>query len=67
MQLDPEYAEAIVGYGNVLAIRNERDSAIMMFNKALEINPSYKEAAYNKALALYDQKKYNDAIPLLTR
>ena len=66
LQLDPEYTEAMVGYGNVLVARNERDSAILMFDKALEINPDYKEAAYLKALAFYDQKKYNDGIAVLT-
>ncbi|MBA4056078.1 MAG: hypothetical protein C0490_15290, partial [Marivirga sp.] len=66
IQVDPEYAEAFVGYGNVLIVRNERDSAIQMFNKALEINPAYKEAVYSKGLVLYDQKKYSDGIALLT-
>jgi tetratricopeptide (TPR) repeat protein len=66
IQQDPEYAEAILGYGEVLVARNERDSAIMMFDRALEINPDYKEATYKKAAAWYDQKKYNEAIDILT-
>lgn len=63
---NPEYAEAIVGYGNVLVVRNERDSAILMFDRALEINPDYKEAVYYKGLVLYDQKKYDEGITLVT-
>ena len=66
LTIDPDYVEAIVGYGDVLVVRNERDSAIMMFDRALEINPDYVEATYKKAAAWYDQKKYNEAIGILT-
>ncbi len=64
-KLDPEYAEAILGYGNVLAIRNERDSALLMIDKALEIDPDYKEASYSKAFTYYNQQKYDQSISVL--
>ena len=66
LAIDPEYVEAIVGYGQVLFIRNENDSAILMFDRALEINPEYGEATLRKARVWFDQKKYNEAISVLT-
>jgi len=65
LELEPEYAEAMVGCGDILVIRNERDSAILMYDNALQINPAYKEATYKKALAWYGQKKYNEGIGIL--
>jgi tetratricopeptide (TPR) repeat protein len=41
LRLNEEYPEAMVGYGNVLAARNQPDSAVIMFDKALEIYPDY--------------------------
>jgi predicted Zn-dependent protease len=64
-RLNPEYAEAILGYGNVLEIRNDPDSALIMIDKALEIDPSYKEASYSKAFTYYNQKKYDQSIAVL--
>ena len=61
-----QYTEAMVGYGKVLAIRSQQDSALIMFDKALAIDPSYKEASYNKALAYYNRGNYGEAIGLLT-
>lgn len=64
-RLNEEYVEAMVGYGNVLAVRKQSDSAIIMFDKALQLNPDYKEASYNKASAYYNQEKYNESIEVL--
>ncbi len=66
MTIDPEYVEAIVGYGQVLVIRNENDSAVLMFDRALEINPEYGQATFQKARVWYYQKKYSEAISILT-
>lgn len=64
-KLKPEYAEAMLGYGNVLTIRESYDSALLMFNKALEISPDYKEASYSKSLIYYNQQKYNESLAVL--
>jgi predicted Zn-dependent protease len=64
-KLNPEYAEAILGYGNVLAIQNKPDSAMIMFDRALELNPAYREANYAKSLVYYNQEKYNESIQIL--
>lgn len=64
-KLNPEYVEAILGYGNVLAIQNKPDSAMVMFDRALELNPAYREASYAKSLAYYNQEKYNESTQIL--
>ena len=38
------------------------NEAIIEFEKAIDINPFYKEALYNKALALFLLNKYEDSI-----
>ena len=60
-----QYIEAMVGYGKVLAIRNEQDSAIIMFDQALSIDPDYNDASYNKALTHYNRANYSEAIVIL--
>jgi len=60
-----QYAEAMLGYANVLTIRDQADSAIIMFDKTLAINPEYKEATYGKALVYFNQKRYDESIGLL--
>ena len=64
-KLNPEYAEAMLGYGNVLIIGERYDSALIMFNKVLEIRPDYREANYSKALIYYNQQKYNESLAVL--
>jgi tetratricopeptide (TPR) repeat protein len=59
---DPEYAEALVGYGNVLVIRNMKDSALMMYDQAIESNPDYSVAHYNRCWWYYNQRDYNQSI-----
>ena len=63
---DDQYVEAMVGYGRVLSIRNEQDSAMIMFDQALAINPDYKEAGYNKAWIYFGQQKFNESVGVLT-
>ncbi|WP_276372518.1 tetratricopeptide repeat protein [Chryseolinea sp. H1M3-3] len=65
LTLNDKYAEAMVGYGNVMMMRNQYDSAMIMFDKALEIEPHFNAAAYNKALVYYNQQKYDESINVL--
>jgi tetratricopeptide (TPR) repeat protein len=60
-----QYIEAMVGYGKVLAVRNQQDSAIIMFDKALSIDPDYNDASYNKALTYYNRANYGETIAIL--
>jgi tetratricopeptide (TPR) repeat protein len=65
-KLNPEYAEAILGYANVLAVREQYDSAIIMYDRVLEKNPDYREASYGKAWTFYTQQRYDESINALT-
>jgi tetratricopeptide (TPR) repeat protein len=64
-KLNPEYAEAILGYANVLAVREQYDSAVVMYDRVLEINPDYGEASYGKAWTYYTQQRYDESINTL--
>lgn len=46
---------------------NEKQKAISFFDKALELNYTFMDAYREKALALYDQKKYKDALAVLDK
>jgi tetratricopeptide (TPR) repeat protein len=65
LTLNDKYTEALVGYGNVMMMRNQYDSAMIMFDKALEIDPDFNAATYNKALVYYNQQKYDESINVL--
>lgn len=65
LELNPEYSDAMVGYGKALIATNERDAGMVFFDKALVIDPGHKDAYYQKALVLYDQKRYSEGIALL--
>lgn len=43
------------------------DEAIKMYEKAIEIDPNYAWAYYNKGLALEEQKKYNEALEMYNK
>lgn len=59
------YIEAMVGYGKVLAIQNQQDSAMIMFDKALAIDPDYKDSSYNKAWTYFNRGNYAECIAVL--
>lgn len=64
-QADENDTEAMVGYGNVLAFRNQYDSAALMYDKAFAINPEYLDAAYAKGAMFYNLERYSDCIALM--
>jgi TolA-binding protein len=55
---DPENADALFRYGNVLMDENSYDSSIIYYDKTLRVNPDYENAQYNKGLSLYYKKNY---------
>jgi len=57
-----ENAEAYLGYGNALLLDIQYDSAMVYYDKAIEINPDYVYAYYNKSVARYNQNRYDEAI-----
>lgn len=64
-RLDDSNAEAMVGYANVLVIRNQYDSAAIMYDKAFEINPQYLGAAYAKGAMYYNLQRYTECIAVI--
>lgn len=66
-RFDESNAEAMVGYANVLVIRNEHDSAAVMYDRALETNPQYLGAAYAKGAMYYNLERYNECVAVMDR
>jgi tetratricopeptide (TPR) repeat protein len=64
-QADENDVEAMVGYGNVLAVRNQYDSAGVMYDMAFEIDPQYLDAAYAKGAMYYNLERYSECIALM--
>jgi len=55
-------AELYVWRGNIWYNKKKYDKAIADYNKALEINPKYEIALYNRGLGLVAKKEYDKAI-----
>ena len=62
LRIQPEYVEALKGYGKTLLAQKEYDSALIMFDKFLEVDPTDREAAYNKGQVYFNQQQYDMAI-----
>jgi tetratricopeptide (TPR) repeat protein len=60
--VDPEFEDALNGYGGVLIARNNYDSAISTFDRVLEINPDNDKAKFNKALVFQYQKNFKASL-----
>lgn len=65
VRLDEDMAEAWLGLGNSLHMLNQKDSSLILYNKALSINPENKQARYNIGWWYYDQKQYRQSIDYL--
>jgi len=59
---DPLLASAYNGLGGALKLQGKRDDAILNWEKALEINPSYALPAYNLAVAYLEKKNKSRAL-----
>lgn len=57
--------QALNEYGTCLAQLNRLDDAIAVFTRALDLNPSQREARYNLALAQWQDNKSGDALATL--
>ena len=44
--------------GIEFGMKGQYDQAILDFNKALEINPGYADAYYNRGIVYYSKKEY---------
>ena len=59
--------EALFIKGLYFSATNKKEYAIQYFDQCIAIQYSFMEAYREKAIALYDLKKYNDAILVLTK
>lgn len=59
---DENMSEAWLGLGNTLYMQSERDSALYMYQRALTVNPDYRQAQYNIAWWYYDQKQFSESL-----
>lgn len=64
-QVDEANSAAMVGYGNVLAVRDQYDSAALMYDKAFAANPEYLDAAYAKGAMYYNLDRYAECVALM--
>jgi tetratricopeptide (TPR) repeat protein len=62
---DETNASAMLGYGNVMAYRKQNDSAVVMYDKALELDPDLLAASYAKAGLYYNLERYTESIAVL--
>ena len=67
LSLDPDLAEAHVGRGMTLSLRNERPAAEREFETALRLKPDLYEASYFYARNCFSQGKYEKAAQLATQ
>lgn len=79
-ELDPENYKVhyniglIYRYAYLILERNKNSEAIkalkrtlVFYNKAIETNPNYPEAWYDKGLSLYDLKQYRESLKCLDK
>jgi tetratricopeptide (TPR) repeat protein len=59
--------EAYFIKGLYFSFRNEKEKSIIFFDKSLAISYTFMEAYLEKAIALYDLKKYNESIEVLKK
>ena len=57
-----ETAENWFNKGTALGILGNYDEAIMAFDEAIKLNPSFDDAWFNKGLTLDILRKYNESI-----
>ncbi|MEP6734989.1 MAG: tetratricopeptide repeat protein [Chryseolinea sp.] len=62
---DPDYEEAWLGYGKVFSAKELCDSAIIIYDKVLELNRDNKYATYYKAYCYYHNKRYAEGVDLV--
>lgn len=59
--------EAYFIKGLYYSYKNQKEKAISFFDRSLAADYQFMDAYLEKALALYDLKKYNDAVQVLTK
>jgi tetratricopeptide (TPR) repeat protein len=67
IQNEVKSAEIFYNLGNLYQSRNLTDDSIDMYQKALELNESHEDSAYNLSLLLMKEKRFLEANDFLAR
>lgn len=62
LEENPAHLDALLGYGNTLSALGQPDSAIILYDQALAINPDFDIARYNKGWVHYNRKNYSQSV-----
>jgi tetratricopeptide (TPR) repeat protein len=62
LAINGQSTEALTGLGNTYMMKGQNDSALIMYDKVLALNPEYEVARYQKTLVLSYQKRYDESI-----
>ena len=65
LQLFPEYLNALNKLGEQMAILNKLDLAEANFERAIALSPKFALPYINKGILLVNQKRFDEAIPVL--
>ncbi|HEY8936769.1 MAG TPA: tetratricopeptide repeat protein, partial [Cyclobacteriaceae bacterium] len=65
LAINPDNADALIGYGNTKLALEQYDSALLLYDKVLATTPDYEEALFQKGRVFYFQKNYDQSIALL--
>ncbi len=66
LKKDSRDVNALVGLGEVYRELNEPDSALMMFDRALQIDGNTAAASLNKAQIYFSREQYAEVVSILT-
>lgn len=62
---NPYHLHVINNFATAMAMKNDNENALKLFEDALVINPLFYDAIYNEVAVLYKLKRYDDALKLL--
>jgi Flp pilus assembly protein TadD len=62
LEINPNAAEALTNYGNILKILGRFEEALASYNRALAIKPGDPVMLYNRGMALWDLKRFEEAL-----
>ena len=60
-------SDLLLYQGNALFLDGQYDRAIVFFNKAIEKNPRFAEAYYNRGITYLEKKQFDKAISDFTK
>ncbi len=62
LRLDPDYASALMGLGDVYFEKGAYDKTILFYNRVLLLSPDDRNSYYKRGRAYSEQAMYKDAL-----